>query len=124
VRSILPHRLVPLLEEYLEHHRAHLVNGNDPRRLFVNRGGNRLISDQVNLLVSNLTLRYVGRRVTPHIFRDIWAYWWLAGHPEDYLTVSKKLWHRNIQTTLRIYGCQFDEAHADSRVEDYLDSQG
>jgi hypothetical protein len=25
-------------------------------------------------------------------------------HPEDYLTVSKKLWHKNIQTTLRSYG--------------------
>ncbi len=124
VRSILPRRLVPLLEEYLEHHRPHLVNGNDPGTLFVNRDGNRLTDTRVDSLVSNLTLRHAGRRVTPHIFRDIWAYWWLAGHPEDYLTASKKLWHRNIQTTLRIYGCKFDEAQADCRVEDYLDAQG
>jgi len=123
VRSILPRRLLLLLEEYLQHHRAHVLNGSDPGTLFVNRDGNRLIDHQVTSLISNLTLRHAGRRVTPHIFRDIWAYWWLASHPEDYLTVSKKLWHRNIQTTLRIYGCKFDEAQADARVEDYLDSQ-
>ena len=123
VRSILPRRLVPLLEEYLEHHRAHLVNGNDPGTLLVNRDGHRLNEHELGALVSNLTLRHTGRRVTPHIFRDIWAYWWLASHPEDFLTVSKKLWHRNIQTTLRIYGCKFDEAQADCRVEDCLDAQ-
>ena len=123
VRSILPRRLVPLLEEYLGHHRACLVNGSDPGTLFVNSDGHRLNASQVTLLVSNLTLRHAGRRVTPHIFRDIWAYWWLANHPEDYLTVSKKLWHRSIEITLRIYGCQFNEAHADSRVEDFLDAQ-
>jgi integrase len=124
VRSILPRRLVPLLEEYLEHHRPHLVNANDPGTLFVNKKGNPLTDGRLDALVSNLTLRHAGKRVTPHIFRDIWAFWWLASHPEDYLTVSKKLWHRNIQTTLRIYGCKFDEAQADCRVEDYLDAQG
>jgi integrase len=123
VRSILPRRLVSLLEEFLEHHRAYVVNGNDPGTLFVNSDGHRLTASQVTSLVSNLTLRHAGRRVTPHIFRDIWAYWWLANHPEDYLTVSKKLWHRSIEITLRIYGCQFNEAHADSRVEDFLDAQ-
>jgi integrase len=124
VRSILPRRLVPLLEEYLEHHRAHLVNGNDPGTLFVNSEGHRLTPDQVTSLVSNLTLLHAGRRVTPHIFRDIFAYWWLDKHPEDSVTVSKKLWHRTVEITLRVYGCKFDEAKADCRVEDYLDAQG
>ena len=124
VRSILPRRLVSLLEEYLEHHRPQLVNENDPSTLFLNRAGHRLADFEVTSLVSRLTLRHAGKRVTPHIFRDMWAYWWLASHPEDYLTVSKKLWHRNIQTTLGIYGCKFDEAQADCRVEDCLDAQG
>jgi integrase len=123
VRSILPRRLVPLLENYLEHYRPLLIKGNDPGTLFVNRDGVPLNDARMETLVSKLTLRHAGRRVTPHIFRDIWAYWWLSCHPEDYLTVSKKLWHRNIQTTLRIYGCKFDESQADCRVEEYLDRQ-
>ncbi len=115
---------MPLLEEYLSQHRPHLINNSEPGTLFMNRDGARLTDGRVTALVSNLTLRYASRRVTPHIFRDIFAYWWLARHPEDYLTISKKLWHRNIQTTLRIYGCRFDEAQADCRVEDWVESGG
>jgi integrase len=121
VRSILPRRLIPLLEEYLEHARPLLLNGTDPGRLFLNEDGAPFKENTIIALIEKLTLRYGRRRVTPHIFRDIWAYWWLSSHPEDYLTVSKKLWHRNIQTTLRIYGCKFDESQADCRVEEWLD---
>ena len=35
VRSILPHRLVPLLEEYLERHRPAILRGFDPGNLFL-----------------------------------------------------------------------------------------
>jgi integrase len=122
VRSIVPRRLVALLEEYLKQHRGNLIQGSDPGTLLLNDDGRPLTDSRVTTLVSKLTLRHAGRRVTPHIFRDIWAYWWLASHPEDYLTVSKRLWHRNLQTTLRIYGCKFDEAQADCRVEDWLES--
>ncbi len=121
VRSILPHRLVPLLEEYLERHRPAILRGFDPGNLFLNRNGGPLTVAEVSSLISNLTLRYAGRRVTPHLFRDIFAYWWLEHHPEDYLTVSKMLWHKDINTTLRIYGSRFDESHGLRRVEELLD---
>jgi len=48
---------------------------------------------------------------------------WLEEHPEDYLTVSKILWHRNIQTTLRIYGRNFDESHGVRRMEAWLEDR-
>lgn len=124
VRSILPQRLVPLLEEYLNHHQAHIVTTDDQGTLFLNRRGHPLDSGHLNALISKLTLRHAGRRVSPHRFRDIWAYWWLSSHPEDYLTVSKKLWHRNLEVTIRVYGCKFDESHADCRVENFIDEQG
>jgi len=57
------------------------------------------------------------------MFRDIFASWWLEKHPEDYLMVSKKLWHKNIQTTLRSYATKFDESQADCRVEECVDSE-
>jgi hypothetical protein len=121
VRGIVPHRLVPLLEEYLEHQRSTLLRGRDPGTLFVNRKGTALTGTQLGLLISDLTLRYSKHRVTPHLFRDVLAFKWLEDHPEDYLTISRALWHRNIETTLQVYGRRFDESHALRRVEEWLD---
>ena len=123
IRSILPHRLIPLLEEYLQHHRPILLNDQSSTTLFLNRAGTQLADHEVTDLMSTLTLRYAHRRVTPHLFRDIFAFCWLAQHPEDYLTVSKVLWHRDINTTLRTYGSRFDESHGLARVEEWHDSK-
>lgn len=120
---MVPRRLVPLLEEYLEHHRPLLLRGTDYGFLFVNRRGGPLTQRQVTILVSNLTMRYKHRRVTPHLFRDIFAYWWLEHHPEDFLTLSKVLWHSDIKTTLRTYGGRFDESHGLRRVEEWMDDR-
>ena len=72
--------------------------------------------------MGKLTLRYAQKRVTPHRFRDAFAYWWLEQFPQDYLTVSKKLWHRSVQITLDVYGSKFDESQADCRIEEYAES--
>jgi site-specific recombinase XerD len=91
-----------LLEEYLQNHRPNLVAGTDPGTLFLNRSGGGRDRQATTDLVAELVLEHAGRRVTPHIFRDIFAYAWLDDNPEDYLTLSKILWHRSIKTTLRI----------------------
>jgi hypothetical protein len=122
VHSVLPRRLVPLLEEYLQYHRPVLLVGTDPGTLFVNLHGRPLTAGTVNTLVGNLTLRYAKKRATAHRFRDAFAYWWLEKHPQDYLTVSKKLWHRSVEITLDVYGCKFDESQADCRIEEYAES--
>jgi integrase len=123
VQCVLPQRLVPLLEEYLEHHRPILLRHTDPGTLFLNRNGRPLACYTLNVLVSSLTLRYARRRVTPHLIRDIFANYWLDYHPEDYLTVSKVLWHKDIKTTLHIYGRGYEESHGLRRVEEWLDNR-
>jgi integrase len=123
VRAILPHRLVSLLDEYLDQYRPLLFKASDPGNLFLNRAGGPLTDHEVTILVSNLTMRYKHRRVTPHLFRDIFAYRWLDHHPEDSLTLSKVLWHRDLKTTLRIYGGKFDESHGLRRVEEWFDNR-
>jgi integrase len=120
VHCVLPQRLTPLLEEYLSVHRPRLVCGTDPGTLFLNEHGGALTQAMVRNVVSRLTLKYGGRVVTPHLFRDIFAYMWLELAPEDYLTLSKLLWHRNIQTSIRIYGQRFNESTALSRMERLL----
>lgn len=120
VHCVLPQRLTSLCEEYLAVHRPRLIVGKDPGTLFVNEHGQALTKAMIRNHISRLTLKYGGRIVTPHLFRDIFAYMWLELAPEDYLTLSKLLWHRNIQTTIGIYGRRFNESTALCRMEKIL----
>lgn len=119
----LPRKLIGPLEEYIEKYRPVLAGAKDPETLFINSKGNPLYALEVTQLISQSALRYGGRRVTPHLFRDIFAYTWLKAYPKDFLTVSKALWHRNIQTTIRIYGSKFDESTAVCAIESWLDER-
>jgi integrase len=123
VHAILPRQLVVLLEDYLKVHRPVLVNGQDPGTLFLNDEGRRYSRVSIPIRIGRLTAHYAGRRVTPHLFRDIFAVKYLEEHPEDYLTLSKILWHRDLQTTLKVYGARFDESHGCRRVEEWLDKR-
>jgi integrase len=121
IRSFLPSQLIRPLEEYIERYRPKFVKGDDPHALFLNQHGRPFNTRTLESLVWDVTYRYTGHRVNPHLFRDIFAVKWLDDRPEDYLTLSKILWHRNIQTTLRIYGRYFDESHGARRVEEWLE---
>lgn len=121
VRVLLPLRLVARLEEYLDAYRVQLVSKTDPpETLFLNRDGGPLTQLEFCNLIEGLTARYVQKAVNPHLFRDIFAYAWLDAYPENYLTLQKALWHRDIKTTLRRYGSGIDESHALCRVEQWL----
>jgi integrase len=120
IRCVLPLRLVALLEEYLHEHRGNLIQGKDPGTLFVNNAGRRLLPIQVTDLVKTLVLRHGGRPVTPHLFRDIFAYMWVGKFPGDVLTLSKLLWHRNLETTVNTYARKYNESSALCRMEALL----
>jgi integrase/recombinase XerD len=115
--------LIGLLEEYLNDFRPQLLRNDDPGTLFVNCAGKQMTRNQLTQMVSELTLRHAGRRVTPHPFRDIVAYTWLKEHPKDYLTLSKQLWHSNINTTIQIYGSRFNESNGVSAMESWLEER-
>jgi len=124
VRMVVPRALVPLLEDYLQHHRPVLLEGRpDLGALFLTDGGNPLTQQQVTDLVGRLTYKHAGRRVTPHLFRDIFAVYWLKTHPAEIVVVSKALWHKNIQTTIDRYAWAFDSSHAQARIEECLESE-
>ncbi len=123
VHALLPRQLIGLLEEYLKEFRPHLIHGADPGTLFLNKAGNAISSSEVRSVVTARTMQYGGRRVTPHLFRDIVAYTWLKAHPEGYLTLSKMLWHSNINTTIKIYGSRFNESSGVSAMESWLEDR-
>ena len=123
VRGIVPLYLVPLLEDYITNQRPLLISTADRGTLFVDRGtlflnrrGNPYSSNTFGSLIGGLTMKHAGRWGHPHLYRDALAFRWLDTHPEDYLSLSKHLWHRNINTTIRRYGRNFDESHGLKKV--------
>jgi integrase len=121
--AVLPRQLIETLEEYLTKWRPILLRTGDPGTLFLNCAGGPLSILEMTNLVSDLTLRYGGRRVTPHLFRDIVAFTWLKEHPKDFLTLSKQLWHSNVNTTIRIYGGRFNESSGVCAMESWLNER-
>jgi integrase len=117
VDMILPRELVPLLEEYLEQYRPLLVSGHDPGILLLNSNGRPMHRHSFTNLVGRLTQRYVGRRVTPHIFRYVFTVTYLNENPQDFMSASKVLWHRRLDTTHLIYGEPYDESYGPRIVE-------
>lgn len=133
VRMVLPRVLIPLLEGYLCH-RAVLLKGRpDPGTLFVcppikknghwQGGGKPFNKEQITYLVGRLTYKYAGRTVTPHLFRDIFAVYWLKEHPAEIAVVSRALWHSNIGTTMKKYAWAYDASHALARIEECMEDE-
>ena len=123
VHSLMPKQLIPLLEEFITIHRPVLLKGNSSHTLFVNEEGNPATERKIGQSVSELALRYAGSHTSPHRFRDILAYTWLEHHPNDYLSLSKLLWHRNINTTLKEYGSRFNESNGVAAMEAWLEQR-
>jgi integrase len=123
VDALVPRQLIEPLEEYINTYRAHLLCGYDPCTLFLNQAGRPMSLNQVTGVVSTNTLRYGGRRVTPHPFRDIVAFAWLKAHSKDYLTLSKMLWHSNPNEVIKTYGSLFNESSGVCSMEAWLEER-
>jgi integrase len=123
VDALVPRQLIEPLEEYLSTYRPHLLRGNDPGTLFLNQAGKAMSLNQVTAVVSTITLRYAGRRVTPHKFRDAIARAWLKDHPQDYLRLSKLLWHANANEVIKTYGSLFNESSGVVSMEAWLEER-
>jgi len=123
VDLFVPRSLVGPLEGYLAIHRPMLVKGNDPGTLFVTARGKSMRSDQVGKVIGNWTAQFASNRSTPHMIRDAVAFKWLKEHPKDYLLLSKILWHKNVQTTIQIYGSRFNESSGTCAMEAWIDGR-
>jgi integrase len=123
VDALVPHQLIEPLEEYLSQFRNDFVSVDDPGTLFLNEAGRQMSRNQVTRVVSENTLRHGGRRVTPHLFRDIVSLAWLKAHPKDYLTLSKLLWHANPNEVIKTYGSLFNESSGVRAMESWLEER-
>lgn len=123
IHFLLPKQLIAALEEYLSTYRPQLLGSRKTNTLFLNSIGAPLTSRAIQHVVGNWSFRVAGVRTTPHLFRDAVAFKWLKEHPKDYLTLSKMLWHKNVQTTISIYGARFNESSGVSAMESWLEER-
>lgn len=124
VHGILPRQIVVPLEEYLNSFRPLLISGNDdPGTVLLNDSGRSYSTVWIYIRVTEITFRFLRRPVNPHLFRHIYAKAFLAAQPENYLTLSKILWHRDVKTTIRLYGAGFDESHGARAAEEWRDKR-
>jgi hypothetical protein len=101
IHTLLPTDVAPLLDEYLSLHRPRLAGYNDCGKLFLNKRGGPLSASQLKALVAQLTSRFANCRISLATIRLSFAFKWLAENPNDYLTLSRLLGHKDVRTTIR-----------------------
>lgn len=118
VRGLIPRELINPIEMYLEHRPHLIVSGKDPGTLFLNRSRKAMRAQDVTNLVATLTLKHIGRKITPHVFRDIYAEHFLdnGGSLEE---LQQHLWHRSLMTTWR-YCRRFNASHGAVAVDEHF----
>lgn len=118
VRGVVPCELIKPLEMYLEHRHHLIVSEKDPGTLFLNRSQKAMRAKDVTNLVATLTFKHIGRRITPHLFRDIYAEHFLdsGGTLEE---LQQHLWHRSLMTTWR-YCRRFNASHGAVAIDEHF----
>jgi hypothetical protein len=127
---VLPKCLVDPLEKYLEC-RETLLQGQETETLFANAYGRPMNAVTFGHMMCEISLRYGGdgkkrrgKRMNPHIFRDVFAFAYLKNNPRDFVQLSIQLWHSSIDTTMKHYAGKFNASCGTQAVESFAKAQG
>jgi integrase len=126
---VLPKCLVDPLEKYLRH-RETLLQGLKTDTLFVNAYGRPMNAVTFGHMMCEISLRYGGegkrhgKRMNPHIFRDVFAFAYLKNNPRDFVQLSIQLWHSSIDTTMKHYAGKFNASCGTQAVESFAKARG
>jgi integrase len=123
IHCVLPFSLIRPLEDYLRDDRSILIGDKTTETLFVNDAGRGMKPETIADLIRELALRYGGKRLTPHIFRDIFAFEYLKTRPLDFVTLSIQLWHGSVNTTMKYYAGRFNASCGTAAVESWLEQR-
>jgi integrase len=115
--------LIKPLEDYVHNYRQILVGDKATETLYVGEQGAPLNSTSIRFLICELALSYGGKRLTPHIFRDIFAFEYLKNRPLDFVTLSIQLWHASVNTTMKYYAGRFNASCGTAAVESWLEQR-
>jgi hypothetical protein len=122
VWELFPRDAVSIFREYVDHYRPILVSKTEEHfSLFLARNGKPLTQKTLLNLVTSITVRYTGKRLTVKLFRDLAAAQMLAtgASLED---VAACLWHLDPVTTETFYTSGFNSSNGVGPLEDELDA--
>jgi len=123
VWELFPREAISLFREYVERYRPILISKTENHlSLFLARNGKPLTQKSLLDLVTRISVRYTGKRLTVKLFRDIVTAHMLATGAtlED---VAMCLWHLDpYSTTVRHYVSGFNSSNAVGDMEDELDA--
>ena len=95
--------LVPIIDRYLTIHRPELLAGNQTEYLWVSKAGQRVLDHHVSKRVTKVTLRELGKPISPHLFRHCAATSIAEASPELARIIRPLLAHTTAATGERYY---------------------
>jgi hypothetical protein len=123
VWELFPREAVSLYHEYVNLYRPILVSKTEEHpSLFLARNGKPLTQKSLLDLVTRISVRYTGKRLTVKLFRDLVAAHMLATGA-NFEDVATCLWHLDpYSTTVRYYVSGFNASYGVGALEDELDT--
>jgi hypothetical protein len=122
VWELFPHEAIPLFRQYVDEHRPILLRGSDPNSssLFFARNGMPLTQKSLLNLVTSISVRHTGKRLTVKLFRDLVAAHMLA-NGANLEEAATRLWQLDpYTTTARHYVAGYNTSDAMIVLEDEL----
>ncbi len=95
--------LTPWIDRYLAHHRPQLLQGNDASELWVTRYGRVMLLNAVGMRIPKVTQRYLGVRLSAHLFRHCAATSVATEDPRHVRIIPAILFHSTGITGERYY---------------------
>jgi integrase len=94
--------LVRLIDSFRKNYR-HLFSSSPSNFLFPSKRGSSVSCGVLGQGISQVTKKYVGVEINPHLFRHIAAKLYLDRNPGDYETIRRVLGHTSLSTTVKFY---------------------
>jgi len=99
----IPEVLAPYINDYLAHHRLHLLQGNRSDRLWISRFGGNLTCNSLRRQIKLHTEAAFGKAIHPHLFRDCAATSIAIHDPEHVWITTNILGHNTLATSQKYY---------------------
>lgn len=106
IHDLLPRELIEPLVAYIAPHgpRSVLVGKRKVNTFFINDRFGQVRQQTMQQIITELTLRHGGKRVSPQSVRDIWAFEYLECDADDYEGLALHLWQSDSMGTRKLYG--------------------
>ena len=103
IEGLLPDRLTPLIDRYVEFHRPRLLQGSATDAVWITKDGEPMPINAVGLRIIKVTRRIFGTPVSPHRFRHAAATTIATDDPAHTMIIRSLLAHTTHGTAERFY---------------------